>query len=169
MTVTGNTVSGATVGVHLKASATIAPTIHSNIITGNTTGLINLSTNLVDATNNYWGDPTGPYNNPYNTCGLGNTVSSLVTFMPWWTTSTGIDGSGTLAVHNITKVPSTYYCKIQDAINDAGTGGETILVGNGTFYEHIVINTANLILKNSSSPVIDGAVQETWSPSPPIM
>ncbi len=84
-------------------------------------------------------------------------VSLNVTFLPFYTDAdmTTLGGASVAVVHNTTK--GTYYCTIQDAIDDAGTGGETILVGNGTFYENIIINKANLTLQNSSSPVIDGS------------
>ena len=38
-----------------------------------------------DATNNWWGDATGPYNDPDNLAGLGNPVSPWVDFDPYRT------------------------------------------------------------------------------------
>lgn len=37
----------------------------------------------VDATENWWGDETGPYHDPKNTDGEGNEVSENVDFIPW--------------------------------------------------------------------------------------
>jgi hypothetical protein len=144
---TGNTItSNSNGGIIIESNAGTIGTISHNIISGNGLtafpthglGLSNQETSItVNAINNYWGDPSGPYNNPDNTCGLGNAVSANVTFMPWWTTSTGPDGSGTLAVHNVTK--GTYYCKIQDAINDANPNDE-IDVAAGSYYEDLLVN-----------------------------
>jgi hypothetical protein len=36
-----------------------------------------------DATNNYWGDPSGPYHPTLNSDGLGSRVSDRVAFEPW--------------------------------------------------------------------------------------
>jgi MBG domain (YGX type)/Bacterial Ig-like domain (group 3) len=41
----------------------------------------------VEATPNFWGDPTGPYNSVSNAGGLGTPVSSGVTFNPWYATT----------------------------------------------------------------------------------
>jgi len=81
-TVTGNTVSGATVGIQVNDTATITPTINFNSISGNTTGLNNLSPNIVDATHNWWGDASGP-----GSVGLGSgdKVSMSVNYKPWCT------------------------------------------------------------------------------------
>lgn len=47
-------------------------------------GLYNLVVNAsFDATNNWWGNITGPYNSTENPSGLGTNVSGNVTFWPW--------------------------------------------------------------------------------------
>ena len=108
--------------------------IQYNKISGNTTGVSNYSTTWIDATLNWWGDATGPYNDPYNTCGLGDDVSDYVTFSPWWTDETGTAATATLPVENVTK--GTFYCNIQDAVKDANaTGGNDIRVSAGTYFE----------------------------------
>ncbi|MBK7094711.1 MAG: hypothetical protein IPH57_06600 [Saprospiraceae bacterium] len=43
---------------------------------------------------------------------------------------------GAGVVHNTTYNPDRHYCRIQDAIDDAGTGN-TITVDNGTYYENV--------------------------------
>ena len=77
----------------------------------------------------------------------------------------GIDKTGAiltgasvdLRVHNIDL--ERYYCRIQEGIDDAGTGGETIEVSTGTFAENVIINKTGLTLINAASvtPVIDGS------------
>jgi len=114
-TITNNSASG----IDISSDAGANNIAHNNNISGNGDGLTNASSYLFDALNNWWGHATGPYNDPHNTCGLGNAVSGLVEFMPWWTTSTGVDGSGTLPIHNTSQ--NLYYCTIQDAIDDAAT------------------------------------------------
>ena len=161
-TITGNTVTANDIGFKIDASWQVGVwypstnnTISSNAISGNTTfGMLadSIHGTVVIAENNWWGHATGPYNVPNNTCGQGNKVSAFVDFMPWWTDNAMTISSGDLPVHNTSQ--DTYYCKIQDAIDDAGTGGETIEVEAGTFPENININKANLTLTNASSPVI---------------
>jgi len=59
--------------------------IHNSLIFNNTGyGILNYSSNTVDATRNWWGDPTGPYHYVLNTGGLGNAVSDGVNFSPWF-------------------------------------------------------------------------------------
>ena len=163
--VIGNTITNNTHGgIVVESTAGTIGVINNNTISGNGysvddahgLGLKNELTTTVDAQNNWWGDASGPYITTYNTCGLGNAVVGNVDFMPWWTTSTGTPSSD-LLVYNVTQ--GTYYCKIQDAIDDAGTGGETIEVGTATFSEHIQINKTGLILKTATSatPIIDGS------------
>ncbi len=49
-------------------------------------GINNLSTNYtISATQNYWGNPTGPYHLTLNPTGKGVTVSDRVNFDPWST------------------------------------------------------------------------------------
>ena len=62
---------------------TITVTIHRNDISANTTCGVESSGVLVDATNNWWGDASGPRHATANPMGLGNAVSDNVTFSPW--------------------------------------------------------------------------------------
>ncbi len=54
-----------------------------------TAGLVSYSTSPIDARNIYWGDPSGPYNDPDNLGGKGNAIyaspESPVRFSPWLT------------------------------------------------------------------------------------
>ncbi|MCO5256894.1 MAG: right-handed parallel beta-helix repeat-containing protein [Lentimicrobium sp.] len=156
--ITGCTLTDNTTGINVGYDNTDVSVVVANnnkIYSNREYGIFSTGP-AVDGTNNWWGDASGPYNDPYNTCGLGNAVAGLVDFMPWWTTSSGTPSTDML-VHNVTL--GTYYCTIQDAIDDAGTGGETIEVGTATFSEHILINKTGLILKNAASatPIISGS------------
>jgi len=44
----------------------------------------------VNATNNYWGSASGPYNASSNPSATGSPVTANVTFSAWWTTSNGL-------------------------------------------------------------------------------
>ncbi|NLH47116.1 MAG: hypothetical protein GX444_00785 [Myxococcales bacterium] len=81
VTLVGNTVTGANVGIQVNSNNTVAPTIHDGNILGNTAyGIKNLASTMVDARNNWWGDPSGPYHSPDNVTGTGNPVTDLVDF-----------------------------------------------------------------------------------------
>jgi pectin methylesterase-like acyl-CoA thioesterase len=79
-------VNHASYGVHILSSTSATGiTVNSNKIVSNLLfGAINQGTGTLDATDNWWGDPTGPYHPVKNICGLGNDVSDHVDFYPWW-------------------------------------------------------------------------------------
>ena len=57
----------------------------NNSITGNTSiGFENQGSLTINASNNYWGDATGPHHTILNSAGLGNSVANNVSFIPWW-------------------------------------------------------------------------------------
>ena len=63
-----------------------ATVVRNNNIQGQSGLGINATANQVasiDALNNWWGDPTGPYHNQSNGSGAGVEVTDLVTFDPW--------------------------------------------------------------------------------------
>ena len=89
--ITATEVSGNRIGIESWGGN---PTIHQNLIWGNAAfGVRNRSTSVcVDAENNYWGDPGGPYDGSAasDTCGLegnanpgGDGVSDNVDYEPW--------------------------------------------------------------------------------------
>lgn len=57
--------------------------IHNSNINSVFSGIDNFSLNSVDATNNWWGDASGPFNLTTNSNGLGVSVSDNVLFVPW--------------------------------------------------------------------------------------
>jgi len=57
--------------------------IHDSVLTGNVTAIENqysTQQTIIDATNNWWGDSSGPYNATTNPDGLGNAVSNFVNY-----------------------------------------------------------------------------------------
>ena len=61
------------------ATITGSSTVHDNRLYG----LFNSTTATTTATGNYWGDNSGPYNAVYNPLGIGNAVSSHISFIPF--------------------------------------------------------------------------------------
>jgi parallel beta-helix repeat protein len=85
-TVINNTINNnAQFGVWIRPSAGIENVFHFNNIVDNGFGMQNNSPTVVDAENNWWGDPSGPYNATSNTAGIGNGVNDSVDFNPWIT------------------------------------------------------------------------------------
>ncbi len=92
-----NTITGST-KVGYRASAIIGNInasleIHDNNIFGNdapAVGVDTLCPYTIDAINNWWGDPSGPYHPILNPNGLGDTVGDNVLFDPWLTSYVGI-------------------------------------------------------------------------------
>ena len=101
-TITNNAITGSNIGVQVGsgASDTSTATINDNDLSGNTTGVENLTTGTIDATQNWWGDVHGPTTTA-NPGGDGPAVSGNVNFTPWiglYTNSTpsgpGFDPTG---------------------------------------------------------------------------
>jgi parallel beta-helix repeat protein len=91
--ITGNTIKeNSDDGVLLfgDVSGTI---INFNIIVDNNIGINSIALNTVDATNNWWGDATGPYHFRTNPDGLGDSIfdstRAPVIFNPWITMGVG--------------------------------------------------------------------------------
>uniref|UniRef100_A0A7J3ZAF9 Peptidase S8/S53 domain-containing protein n=1 Tax=Ignisphaera aggregans TaxID=334771 RepID=A0A7J3ZAF9_9CREN len=71
-------------GITAYHNATVV--VHYSSIVGNTDfGALCYSTKPVVATNNWWGDPSGPYHPVLNPGGKGDKVSDSVIFEPWLT------------------------------------------------------------------------------------
>jgi len=97
VTITGNDITGNSEGIAVKS--TTSPTVHFNNIYGNSIyGVHNYGTGSLDATNNWWGDDSGPEDTTgtnevppcttdpsteKNTDGTGDTVSDNVDYCPW--------------------------------------------------------------------------------------
>ncbi|MCD4736861.1 MAG: T9SS type A sorting domain-containing protein, partial [Bacteroidales bacterium] len=89
LTITGNNINNWDYGIYAYeyAGGLINITAHTNNISGNNFGFYYYSETkgVMDATYNWWGDATGPYNLLNNPAGLGDTVSDNVLFDPWYT------------------------------------------------------------------------------------
>jgi hypothetical protein len=66
------------------------PAISYNNIIDNALGISNEWWGFINAEDNWWGDPTGPYHPDSNPGGLGDTVSDFVDFIPWLDEPVGI-------------------------------------------------------------------------------
>ncbi len=81
---TGNTITNNNVGIWLNEEAGTDNAANFNNIVGNVEwGVLNESTPIFDATNNWWGHGTGPFHEPDNPDGQGDPVSDNVLFDPW--------------------------------------------------------------------------------------
>ncbi|MCD6434206.1 MAG: Ig-like domain repeat protein, partial [Candidatus Diapherotrites archaeon] len=83
-TITGNTITNCTDGIavgYLETDKSVV-VAHNNKFSGNDYGVNSTGPN-VDATNNWWGDVSGPYNESTNIGGKGDTVSDNVDYRPW--------------------------------------------------------------------------------------
>jgi hypothetical protein len=97
-TITNNTISGWQYGIRLDGAQVDAAGSHANAnnISGNDVfGLYNGGTGTLNATCNWWGDASGPYQPTTNPDGQGDSVSDRVVFTPW------------VAVPTVTTQPAT--------------------------------------------------------------
>lgn len=84
-TITNNTILVNRNGIYLQESSR-DNTAHYNYILNNTDYGINTTKNggfKLEATNNWWGDTSGPYHPEKNSMGKGDNVSNNVIFKPW--------------------------------------------------------------------------------------
>ena len=114
-TVTNNTINNNTqFGVWISPTAGTANVFHLNNIVANGVGMLNNLATTVDAENNWWGDPSGPYNAASNPTGLGNGANDTVDFSPW---ITGLTYTGDTVFPS--SAPVVLRAKL---VNSAGSG-----------------------------------------------
>jgi hypothetical protein len=85
-TITDNTISGWEYGIRLNGTRVDAASSYANnneISDNDVFGLYNGGTGTLNATCNWWGDPSGPYHPTANPDGTGDDVSDKVVFTPW--------------------------------------------------------------------------------------
>jgi len=151
-TITDNT-CGVTVGFNSSDASTV--TITDNDIFDNTLLGVNSTNAQIDATNNWWGDASGPSGKGF---GTGDAISGNVAFCPWLDASKDDTSvSSAFLVNNTTQ--GTGYCTIQEAVDNAAAG-DVIELTAATFKERIVIDKS-LTLQGATSDstlyVLDGA------------
>ena len=85
--ISGVSINDNSSGIHIvSGNLTISP---GNAIYNNGSGIINDdNTAFINASNNYWGQFTGPYHPLYNTGGQGDSTNTFVNITPWLTTPT---------------------------------------------------------------------------------
>jgi hypothetical protein len=84
--ITNNSISGWEYGIRLNGTRVEAASSYANNneISGNDLfGLYNGATGTLNATCNWWGDPSGPHHPTANPDGKGDDVSDEVVFTPW--------------------------------------------------------------------------------------
>jgi len=81
-TITYNNISSCGTGVEKHSGDATGVTVNYNSIHGNSFGVANYDSTAIDATNNWWGDASGPYHST-NPGGLGDAVSDNVLYDPW--------------------------------------------------------------------------------------
>ncbi|MFB0500092.1 MAG: right-handed parallel beta-helix repeat-containing protein, partial [Candidatus Hadarchaeaceae archaeon] len=114
----------------------------------------------IDATLNWWGDPTGPRNPTTNSSATGDDVSDNVDYMPWLDAPHPDGKARNWNVQNVDT--ENNFNSIQEAIDNASEG-ETVLVGPGTYDEYVDIDKP-LTLSGQS-----GAIVKPTSPAGTII
>ena len=158
-TLENNIISGNRVGLFLSLSSS-DNTAHYNEIYNSTEYGINAFNNngfSIDAIDNWWGDPSGPYHPTLNPTGIGDNVTNSVEFDPWIGKGGGfdlyVDDDAPEGGNGSKERP---FNRIQDAI-DAADHGDSIRVWEGTYEEQIIINkTLSLIGNSSATTIING-------------
>ena len=80
-----NTIKNNDNGIWVEYGADLSNSVHKNSLAKNTNyGINNIGSSLVNATNNWWGDKSGPYHPVTNPSGKGVVVSNGVIFWPWY-------------------------------------------------------------------------------------
>jgi len=145
LTGTGNSFyNNAYWGLNLGSGITGTMSIKNGNFYGNGAGgLQNNSTNIIDATNNWWGDASGPYNAASNPSGLGNAVSSNVLFVPW-------TGMVTPTVASATPNQGTQGQTLSSVVITGTnfTGASAVSFGAGITVSSFTVNSATQITAN---------------------
>jgi len=141
---TFNTISENAVGMYLEYSSK-NNIVHYNNIYNNTEFSINATDNsgyTIDATNNWWGDPSGPYHPVNNSQGKGDNITDYVIFDAW------------LGKPGDYRPPKAIIDSISPDL--AMEGKEVYFLGHGEAYKsitrHVWHSSINGELHNGTSP-----------------
>ena len=161
VTITGNDITNNDYGIYTNAAdagegwaQTVAA--HCNNIVGNSDyGVYNSENSAtIDATNNWWGDASGPAHSP----GLGDNVSDNVDYEPWlmapWpsaeteeTATETFDGDGTMpdtpTGGNVT-INATGNHTVTTAKYAENPGGESTFQATGDYWDVYLDNATNV-------------------------
>ncbi len=150
--ISGNDINDFNIGVEVEDVATSGILVNFNNIVGNTCGVKNLATTKVDATLNWWGDPSGPSGVG---SGFGDVVSDYVDYTPWFATEN--PSEDVKNVELIRDKETIAWSETIQAAIDAASSGDTIEVAAGIYKEHIVIDKSNLSLigEDRETTIID--------------
>ena len=144
-TLTSNFVTYNNTGVKIEGpvdASTIS--INFNNIVGNKEyGIQNEPSGTVDATNNWWGDASGPYHKVTNTDGQGNAVSDDVDSEPW--IGAGVEEAKSQDVSGTGGTISA---------DDSSTGGE-ITVSGSDIPEGTTVTTAKYEDNPGGTPIFE--------------
>ncbi len=157
ISITGNTIKDASVGVRVCDGAA-GVVINGNAIVDNSTyGVQNdvAVKAILDAENNWWGSANGPthIDNTFNVTAQGDASSNNVDYVPWYNTNmTGTSFAPVLEDDGSTKVTVGYYSSFQTAI-DGATAGNTINCVAGTYTENANVNKSLSLVGASSATV----------------
>ena len=111
--ITGSTISNNNGGISVYDDGHLVANFN-NIAGNDLAGVYNEAAEEVDATNNWWGDASGPYNETTNPDGKGDGVSDNVNYDPWLTSpvsdawSYDEDGSGYIEIGELLHAISDY-------------------------------------------------------------
>ena len=131
----------------------------NNIVRTAGLGVNNLYSGLtVDATNNWWGDESGPYHGSGNPEGDGSAVSDYVLFDPWLPAEANVvelhdEADALVATYDVEDFLGQDYPfnLIQAAVDDAAAGGYRVAVNPGLYpgQVHVSENLTGLTIEST--------------------
>lgn len=158
--ITNNQIMDNIYGINIVEISTT--TINDNEITGNTEyGILNNTTSPLDATQNWWGDTSGPYHPTNNPGGSGDKVSDNVDYDPWYTD----EGKTTLSNAVATLSDLSLSTGTLDPTFASATTDYTAAVGNSvtTITVTPTATDANTTITVNSESVASGSASDAIS------
>jgi parallel beta-helix repeat protein len=156
VTITGNMLDGTTFDFINAGSFSGAVVVnHNGFVNVGTQLLNNRTTTVVDATENWWGDASGPSGEGP---GSGAAVSTYVDYSPWWGDATGTFTVTESATGELEVSDSAEADDVQNLI-DAVSSGTTIVLPSKTLAPvgGFTIDTPGVTIKLADGTVIQGS------------